>query len=168
MSKRKKIIILSSMVVLLAVTAVANFMLTDSNSSDKGTVTTATYFSEYRAEHASNLSEQILQLDSIINDAESNSAVREEALNTKLKLTENLEKELYLESLIKAKGYPNAIVMIGVESENITVVVEDADFNTDDAVAIYTVMLEEVNASPENVRIIPLAWKLLKNAKITR
>jgi hypothetical protein len=74
-----------------------------------------------------------------------------------LKLTENLEKELYLESLIKAQGYPNAVVMIGLESSNITVVVQDEDFTTDDAVAIYTVMLQEVNASPESVRIIPLS-----------
>ena len=47
--------------------------------------------------------------------------------------------------------------MIGIESSNITVVVQDEDFTTDDAVAIYTVMLQEVNASPESVRIIPLS-----------
>ena len=157
MSKTKKIIILSSMVLLLAVTAVANFLLVDNSGNKQNTVTTATYFSQYRAEHSSNLSEQMLQLDSIINDASSDSEVKENALNAKLKLTENLEKELYLESLIKAKGYPNAIVMIGLESENITIVVEDSDFTTDDAVAIYTVMLEEVKASPESVRIIPIA-----------
>lgn len=158
MSKRKKIVILSCMVALLAVTAVANFLLTDSSGSGQNAITTATYFSEYRAEHASNISEQILHLDSIINDAESDSEVKENALNTKLKITENLEKELYLESLVKAKGYTNSVVMIGIDSNNITVVVEDENFNTDDAVAIYTIMLEEVGASPEDVRIIPLSW----------
>ncbi len=157
MSKKKKIIILSCMVCLLAATAVANFLLTDNSPSQNGTVTTATYFSEYRAEHASTLSEQLLQLDSIINDAESDSEAKEQALSAKLKITENMEKELYLESLVKAKGYPNAVVMIGLESNNITIVVEDDSFSTDDAVAIYTVMLEEVNASPESVRIIPLS-----------
>ena len=96
MSKKKKIIILSSMVLLLAVTAVANFMLTDYNNQSSATVPTATYFSEYRSEHSSNISEQILQLDSIICDAASDSAVRESALASKLKLTENLEKELGL------------------------------------------------------------------------
>ena len=157
MSKRKKIIIVSCMVVLLAVTAVANFLLTDNANSNPNTVTTATYFSEYKAEHASSISEQLLQLNSIINDAESDSSAKESALAAKLRITENMEKELYLESLIKAKGYSNAVVMIGLESENITIVVEDVDFNTDDAVSIYTVMLEEVGASPEAVRIIPLA-----------
>lgn len=47
--------------------------------------------------------------------------------------------------------------MIGTDSDNVTVVVEDDDFTTDDAVSIYTVLLDEVKASPENVRIIPLS-----------
>ena len=157
MSKRKKIVILSSMVLLLAVTAIANFLLIDNNNISQGTVTTATYFSEYKAEHSSSISEQLLHLDSIINDAESSSQTKEDALATKLRITENVEKELYLQSLIKAQGYSNIVVMMGIDSETVTVVVEDDDFTTDDAVSIYTVLLEEINASPENVRIIPIS-----------
>ena len=157
MSKRKKIVILSSMVLLLAVTAVANFLLTEKSTGGDGTVTTATYFSEYKAEHSSNINEQILQLDSIINDAESSSSVKEEALATKLRITENVEKELYLQSLIKAQGYQNIVVMLGIDSDTVTIVVEDDNFTTEDAVSIYTVLLDEINASPENVRIIPIS-----------
>ena len=47
--------------------------------------------------------------------------------------------------------------MLGIDSDSVTVVVGDDDFTTDDAVCIYTVLLEEVNASPENVRIIPIS-----------
>lgn len=157
MSKKKKIVILSSMVLLLAVTAVANFLLTGTANGTQDTVSTATYFSEYKAEHSSSINEQLLQLDSIINDAESNSQAKEDALATKLRITENVEKELYLQSLIKAQGYQNIVVMMGIDSETVTVVVEDDDFSTDDAVSIYTVLLQEVNASPENVRIIPIS-----------
>lgn len=157
MSKKKKIVILSAMVLLLAVTAVANFMLTSSTNDNQPAVTTATYFSEYKTEHASSINEQILQLDSIINDAESDSATKESALATKLRITQNLEKELYLESLIKAQGYDNIVVMMGIDSDTVTVVVEDDNFTADDAVSIYTVLLDEVNASPENVRIIPIS-----------
>ncbi len=155
MSKKKKIVILSCMVVLLAATAVCNFLLT--NGSDDTTVPTANYFSEYRSEHAASINEQLLQLDSIISQADVDSEAKESALKTKLKLTEIVERELLLENLIKAKGYENIAVMIGLDSENVTVVVDDDDFDTDDAVAIYTVVLEEVNASPENVRIIPIS-----------
>ncbi len=155
MSKKKKIVILSCMVVLLAATAVCNFLLT--NNSDDSTVPTANYFSEYRSEHAASINEQLLQLDSIISQADENSEAKEDALKTKLKLTEIVERELLLENLIKAKGYENVAVMIGLDSDNVTVVVDDSDFDTDDAIAIYTVMLEEVSASPENVRIIPIS-----------
>lgn len=156
MSKRKKIVILSCMVLLLAVTAVCNFLLT-SKDTNGNTVATANYFTEYRTEHTRTLNEQILRLDGIISDANQDSKAKEGALQSKLKLTEIIEKELYLESLIKAKGYTNAVVMIGTDSDNLTVVVEDKDFTTDDAVAIYTVLFDEVKASPENVRIIPLS-----------
>lgn len=156
MSKRKKIVILSALVLLLAVTAVCNFLLTDDGNKQQA-ISTATYFTEYKSEHSKSLSEQILQLDSIIADAESQSSAKEDALKAKLRLTETVEKELYLESLIKAKGYGNIVVMIGQESENVTVVVEDANFDTDDAVAIYTVLSEEIKVTPENVRIIPIS-----------
>ncbi len=156
MSKRKKIIILSCMVLLLAVTAVANFLLSNGNSNSN-VVTTATYFSEYRSEHTASINEQLLQLDSIIASAEADSESKEKALDTKLRLTENVEKELFLESLIKAKGYSEIVVMLGIDTDSVTVVVGDNDFTTDDAVSIYTVLLEEVNASPENVRIIPIS-----------
>jgi len=156
MSKAKKIVILSCMVLLLAVTAVANFLLTRNANKDE-TVSTANYFSEYRSEHTASVNEQLLQLDSIIANAEADSESKENALNAKLKITENVEKELFLESLIRAKGYSQIVVMIGIDSDNVTVVVGDDDFTTDDAVAIYTVLLDEVNASPENVRIIPIS-----------
>ncbi len=156
MSKKKKILILSCMVLLLAVTAVCNFLFTGKSGKDK-TVTTASYFTEYRTEHSESINERILQLDSIIASAEDNSEVKKNALNSKLRLTEIIEKELLLENLIKAKGYKNIVVMMGIDSDNVTVVVEDDNFDTDDAVSIYTVLLEEVNASPENVKIIPLS-----------
>lgn len=156
MSKKKKILILSCMVLLLAVTAVCNFLFTGKSGKDK-TVTTASYFTEYRTEHSESINERILQLDSIIASAEDNSEVKKDALNSKLRLTEIIEKELLLENLIKAKGYKNIVVMMGIDSDNVTVVVEDDNFDTDDAVSIYTVLLEEVNASPENVKIIPLS-----------
>ena len=156
MSKKKKILILSCMVLLLAVTAVCNFLFTGKSGKDK-TVTTASYFTEYRTEHSESINQRILQLDSIIASAEDNSEVKKNALNSKLRLTEIIEKELLLENLIKAKGYKNIVVMMGIDSDNVTVVVEDDNFDTDDAVSIYTVLLEEVNASPENVKIIPLS-----------
>ena len=63
MSKKKKIIVLSSMIALLVATAVFNFVL--SGSSNVEGVTATTYFSEYKAQRSSSRNEQILELDSL-------------------------------------------------------------------------------------------------------
>ena len=66
MSKKKKIIILSCMIVLLAATAVFNFVLSSpAKSAATDAVPTANYFSEYRSERSASRSEQLLQLDPV-------------------------------------------------------------------------------------------------------
>ena len=158
MSAKKKIVILSLMVALLAVTAVFNFVL--SGNSQKKTdeaVATANYFVQYRTERNESRSEQLLQLDKIIETGEANSEAVTTALNMKLKLTEITEKEMLLERLIKAKGYNDTVVSIGVTSENINVIVKDADFDQNDAVVIYSILSSEAAATSEEVNIIPIS-----------
>ncbi|MBQ7165262.1 MAG: SpoIIIAH-like family protein [Clostridia bacterium] len=155
MSKKKKIIILSCMIALLAVTAVFNFLLTKPTSNNA--VTAANYFTQYRTERTSSRNEQILQLDAIIASSDSSAETLDEALDMKLKLTALMEQELLLENLIKARGYEDAVVTIGLTSGNINVIVKDADFVQDDAVAIYTILQDEASATPENVKIIPVS-----------
>lgn len=168
MSKKKKIIILTSMVALLAATAICNFLFSQDtllNNGDKS-VQTATYFSEHRSERTTTRSEQLIQLDSIIASAEESSQAKEQALQSKLRLTEIAEQELLLESLVKAKGFTDVVVLIGLDSDYVSVIVDDDDLTTDDAVVIYTILQEQLNCSPEKVRIWPVAWFLTTNILI--
>ena len=107
MSKKRKIVILSCMIALLAVTAVFNFILTTGTlgDGDSALVNSANYFSQYRNERITTRNEELVQLDAIIASAEANSVERSEALSMKIELTEITEKELLLESLIKAYGF---------------------------------------------------------------
>ena len=68
MSNKKKIVIMSSLVLLLAVTAVFNFVLANTTTLASGNngVTTANYFTTYRAERTSTRNEELIQLDSVI------------------------------------------------------------------------------------------------------
>ena len=100
MSKTKKIVILSSMIALLAVTAVFNFVLSGTTIND-GSVSTS-YFTEYKSQRSSSRNEQILQLDKIISESAEESEIKETALVQKLQLTSLTEKELRMENLIKA------------------------------------------------------------------
>ena len=155
MSKKKKIIILSYMILLLAVTAVFNFIL--SGPTEDEPITAANYFTQYRTERTSSRNEQILQLDAIISSVDSTEEALSDALDMKLKITTLMEQELLLENLIKANGYDDAVVTIGLTSGNINVIVKDSDFSQDDAIAIYTILQDEAAATPENVKIIPVS-----------
>ena len=159
MKKKKKVIVLSCMIALLAITAVFNFVLTTGTiESDQSLlVSSANYFAQYRNERLTTRNEELLQLDAIIASAEENSEEKADALAMKLELTSITEKELLLESLIKAYGFEDAVVVIGLESENVNVIAKTQELSTDDAIIIYSIVSEEANVSPENVKIIPIS-----------
>lgn len=159
MSKKRKIIVLSCMIALLAVTAVFNFILTTDtiNADNVVALSSSNYFSQYRNERITTRSEELLQLDAIINASEANSVEKNQALSMKMELTEMTEKELLIESLIKAYGFEDAVVVIGLESNNVNVITKSAALSTDDAILIYSIVAEEANVSPENVKIIPIS-----------
>ncbi|MBQ3597053.1 MAG: SpoIIIAH-like family protein [Clostridia bacterium] len=159
MGNKKKIIVLSCMIALLAVTAVFNFVFT-SNVYDQdavATVTSANYFAQYRSERLNTRNEELLQLDNIIASSSEGSVERNQALSMKTELTKITETELLLESLIKAYGFEDAVVVIGLDSGNVNVITKSANLTTEDAIKIYSIIQEENVASPENVKIIPIS-----------
>ncbi|MBR1867681.1 MAG: SpoIIIAH-like family protein [Clostridia bacterium] len=155
MSKRKKVIVLSCMIALLVTTAVLNFVLSSSVVGNNGVeaVATANYFTEMKSTRNSSRSKQLEQIDEIISSASAADETKAEALAMKLKLSEISEKENLLENLIKSKGYNEVAVTIGMTSDNVSVIVRDSDFSQEDAVLIYSICANEVNATPENVYI---------------
>jgi stage III sporulation protein AH len=160
MTKKRKIIVLSCMIALLAVTAVFNFVLTTENAKiNNGTtvVNSSNYFTQYRAERQTTRNEELLQLDEIIAQAEANSTERNDALSMKIELTGITERELLLENLIKAYGFDDAVVVMGLDSGSVNVITKSEQLSTDDAVKIYTIVSEETGVSPENVKIIPIS-----------
>ncbi len=152
MSKKKKIIILSSMIALLAITAVANFVLSTNSYDD---TTSTGYFSEYRSQRSSSRNEQILQLDKIIQESEEDSETRATALEQKMQLTALTEKELKLETLIKAYGYEEVVVTMSITSPNVSVIVKNSEFEQADAIKIYNLLVSESEIDSENINIIP-------------
>ncbi len=159
MSKKKKIIVLSCMIALLAVTAVFNFVLTSNSVTNAEQVSgsAANYFTQYRTERATTRNEEILQLDSVIAASTAEGSEKAEALKLKTELTVNTEREMLLETLIKAYGFEDAVVVIGLDSDNVNVMTKSENLTTDDAIKIYTIISEEIAVSPENVKIIPIS-----------
>lgn len=157
MSKKKKIIIMSSLVLLLAVTAVLNVLLaTDVFASGDPVVSTANYFTTFRSERTTTRSEELLQLDSVIALYEEDSEKYQEAVDLKLKIVEMMERELLLETLIKSRGFADAVVSIGMDSDNVNVFInsDELDYNT--ALAIYTILVDEADVADDSIIILPV------------
>lgn len=68
LSNKKKIIVMSALVLLLAVTAVFNFVLADTSANVNANepVTAANYFAAYRSERTTTRNEELTQLDGVI------------------------------------------------------------------------------------------------------
>ncbi len=157
MSKRKKIIIMSSLVFLLALTAILNVLLaTNVVASGDTAVTTSNYFTTFRTERTSTRSEEIMQLDSVIALYEEGSDKYNEAVDMKLRIVEMMENELLLETLIKSRGFSDAVVSIGMESDNVNVFINSDELDMNTALSIYTILKDEVGIAPGSIIILPI------------
>lgn len=157
MTKKKKIIIMSSLVFLLAVTAILNVLLVTNNAAaDADAVTTANYFSTYRSERTTTRSEELLQLDSVIELYDEGSERYEQAVDLKMQIIEVMEDELVLESMIKSLGFSDVVVSIGMDSENVNVFINSDELSTDTALSIYNLLRNEADVAPTNIIIMPV------------
>ena len=157
MSKTKKIIVMSSLVLLLALTAVLNVVLARTKTA-KGdsAIATSNYFTTYRSERTTTRSEELVQLDSVIALYDQDSEKYTEAVNLKMKIVEIMEKELALETMIKSKGFSDAVVSIGVDSDNVNVFVNSNELDMNTALSIYKCLIDEASVDPLNIIIMPV------------
>ncbi len=159
MSKKKKIIIMSSLVFLLALTAVLNVLLATNviaSGNSNAAVTTSNYFTTFRSERTTTRSEELIQLDSVIALYEEDSDKYKEAVDLKLKIVGMMENELMLETLIKSRGFSDAVVSIGMDSDNVNVFVNSNELDYNTAMAIYTMLKDEVGVAPGSIIILPV------------
>jgi stage III sporulation protein AH len=157
MTKKKKIVIMSSLVLLLAVTAVLNVLLVNTQTeATADVVTTANYFSSYRSERTTTRSQELLQLDSVIELYDEDSQKYEDAVSMKMQIVGIMENELVLETMIKSLGFSDAVVSIGMDSENVNVFINSDELDMDTALSIYNLLRNEAGVAPTNIIIMPV------------
>ena len=117
---KKKILVLSCMVVLLVVAGTLSIVLNlnagKANEGSNMDGTQSTFFSELQSNKELRKNEQIALLDAIINNDNSTKEAIANAEKEKLAIVTNIKTEMALESMIKAKGFDNVAVMIGNEN----------------------------------------------------
>ena len=73
-----------------------------------------------------------------------------------MKIIEVMEDELVLESMIKSLGFSDAVVSIGMDSENVNVFINSDELSTDTALSIYNLLRNEADVAPTNIIIMPV------------
>ena len=160
MTKTKKIIIAVSMLLVLAVAAYLNFALLDNDktaTADGDAVATSTFFTTYRSTWDEMRAEEINNLNEIIAvEGDEYAEARANATAQKQKIIELMETEMLLESLLKAKGYDDLVVTIGVDSNNVNVIAAKESLTLQDTAIIYNTIVEELDVSPDYVKILSI------------
>lgn len=155
MSKKKKIIVLASMVALLVLTGCLNYFLnrpsSDSVAADSNVVTYSDYFTASRNDRTTSRNETVMYYRSII-DGEATSAEAKANAEAELAaLVAGADSEQRLETLIKSLGYDDCIVTVG--KEKINVIVKSDSLTEQEAAQLLDMVCTETGKGVGHIRV---------------
>lgn len=153
LTKKKKIIILSTMLVLLVVTGYLNVILNKGTLPVGGNIT-GNFFATYRADRQDTRNQEISYYDAIIASASSSAEAKTLAETKRAALIASMELELVTEGLIKAKGFEDCIVT--TTTSNVNVIVKSGALESNQVAQIVSVIKEQTGAVIDNIKIIPV------------
>ena len=160
MSNTKKIALMSTLVLLLAVTAIFNFVLAGTRSTTANAsgddAEPVNFFTSHRAERSSTRSEEFLELDGIIEAYAKDSQEYTEAVAAKQRMVKLMEDELVIETMIRSIGFSDAVVVIGSDSDNINIFINSSELNADTVMKIFSIFEEEKGIRNGNIIIMPI------------
>ncbi len=157
MSKKKKIIILASMVALLVLTGCLNYFLNrpaSQNVNAGDSTAYADYFTSQHSDRDSSRSETVMYYNAMIESEATSEEAKANAEKELATLVAGMETELRLESLIKALGYEDCLVTVG--SENINVILKSDPMTEQEVAQVLEIIITETGKTAENVRIKPI------------
>lgn len=157
MSKKKKIIVLCSMVALLVLTGCLNYFLNRPNSNkptDADNQTYTDYFTSSHADREASRSETVMYYNAIIESEASSAEAKAQAEKDLAALVSSMETEQRLESLIKAIGYQDCLVTIG--TSNVNVILKAKELTDQEVAQVLDIIISETDKTAPNVRIKPV------------
>lgn len=110
------------------------------------------FFVEYRVERDQARSEQINLLREMINNPNSDKELKAQAQKLLLNITNNIEKEMEIESLIRARGYEDGIAFI--HDDSVEVVIATQGLERKDAAKIGDIVTNTTDIPRQEVTII--------------
>lgn len=130
-----------------------------SNTDEKQTANTeavskSDYFAQSRLSREKSRDEAISILKDTLASDESDEKTKEMATNQISEMADASVTESTIESLIKAKGYQDAVVFIGSDSVNVIVSTNNSDFTQNDASKITDIVTSETSFRADQVKIV--------------
>lgn len=157
LKKRTKVIILVAMVALLGVTGYLNIALNNNvTKTNANVVSTANYFTTYREDRQSARDQELLYYDAIIQNESSTVEAVKEAESKKLSIISQMETELVMEGLIKAKGFEDCIVTNVNPNVKIVVKCANATLTSSEVAQIVSIVKDQTSAGIDNIQITPV------------
>ncbi|NLI11990.1 SpoIIIAH-like family protein [Pelotomaculum propionicicum] len=110
------------------------------------------FFVEYKLERERTRGQSVEWLREVINNNNSTSDARQKAQEHLMAISRNMQKESELESLLKAKGFRDAAVL--VDDRAVTVVVGAAYLSTGESSQIIDLVVRGTGVDSQNIVII--------------
>ena len=110
------------------------------------------FFIKYRLERDKARSEQLDIYREMINNPNTDKTTKKEAQNEMLELTRRMEKEMEIESLVRARGYNDALAYI--HDEAVDLIVQSKGLDTNDVAIIGDIVVKTTGYNSEDVTII--------------
>ena len=123
-------------------------------SADTEAVSAQDYFAQSRLSREKARDEAISILKDTLGDEATDEKGKELASTQISQLAEDSVTEARIESLIKAKGYSEAVVFLGSDSENVIVAPPQAGFTETDASKIRDIVVAETSLSASQIKIV--------------
>lgn len=124
-----------------------NFIQTNSNSINN----VSNYFSTSKLERDTMYSQMLETYENILNSNNSLETQKQSATEKITKINNIKNSIMICENLIKTKGFNDVVIF--VNGESISIIVEDEQLNSEEVAQIQNIISREMNAKVENIHI---------------
>ena len=108
---------------------------------------------EYRFERENTRKKEINWIKEIVDNPNSDPETKDQAQQQLLEITSNMEKELNIEGLLKAKGFNDSIVIFN--QDYVSVIVDKQELAPEEVAQILDIVKRESGKEADSIKIIP-------------
>lgn len=113
------------------------------------------FYVEYRLERERTRGQQVEWLREVINNTNTSDESRQKAQEHLMSISRNMEKEVELENLIRAKGFKDAVVFVDSSAVNVVVSVEN--LSPEESSKILDLVSKRTGIEVKNITVLPKA-----------